>query len=275
MKFKGIVVEISGGLGNQLFQLAAAVDLNSQGHKVIIDSIHNEINSFRATEINEIAKALSIPMIKRSVVLITCLRVPIVKRMYISRLRKKTLYEDISFGKPIIPVSSKDLRLFGYWQSISLANEIQDALSEFLKAPPIDGIALHIRRGDYLSKEHSLHGALDGNYYLKALAKLNQNRKNQKIMIFTDSPEIVKKEEWVHLISSSNVSFSNSTAPWETLMEMSRYSAIICSNSTFSWWAAFTGKEKEVILPSRWFRDTLLPAALRIEGSQIIESSFV
>lgn len=275
MKFKEIVVEISGGLGNQLFQLAAAVNLNSQEHKVIIDSIYNEINSYRVTEIDEIAKALGIPMMKRSVFLITCLRISIVKKMYISRLRKKTLYEDISFGKPIIPVDGKDFRLFGYWQNISLANEIQDVLSEFLKAPRIDGIAVHVRRGDYLSKEHSLHGALDGSYYLKGLAQLNSNRKNPRIVIFTDSPEFVKKEEWVQMIGSADVHFSDSINPWETLLEMSRYSKIICSNSTFSWWAAFVGDDKKIILPSKWFRDTELPPSLHIPNSQVVESSFI
>jgi hypothetical protein len=275
LETRKIVVEISGGLGNQLFQLAAAKNLDNQGYKVFIDSIYNEINGFRATEINDLARALRIPAVKRSLFLINLLKMPVVKKIYISKLRKKTIFEKINFGKPVIPTNNMNFRLFGYWQNISLANEIRDRLSELLKSPPIDGIALHIRRGDYLSKQHSLHGALDGRYYLKALEKLNQKRSIQKVVIFTDSPEIVKQEEWIQLLNYSKVSFSNSIDPWETLIEMARYSAIICSNSTFSWWAAFIGESKEVFMPDRWFKDTLFPVALRIPGSQLIESTFI
>ncbi len=275
MESRKIIIEISGGLGNQLFQLAAAKNLNVQGHEVFIDSIYNEISAYRVTEINEFATSLRIPVVERSSFSANFLRIPIVKRMYISKLRKKTIYENINFGKPIIPRSKLNFRLFGYWQNIGLANEIRDSLSELLESPPIEGIALHIRRGDYLSEQHSLHGALDGSYYLKALAKLSQKRNDKKIVIFTDSPEIVKQEEWVQLLNSSKVSFNKSIEPWETLREMARYSAIVSSNSTFSWWAAFIGENKEVIMPDRWFKDTLLPAALRIPGSYLIESTFI
>ncbi len=275
METRKIVVEISGGLGNQLFQLAAAKNLDNQGYKVFIDSIYNEINGFRVTKINDFASALGIPAIKRSLFLKNLLKVAIVRKIYVSKLRKNTIFEKMNFGKPIISTNNMNFRLFGYWQNISLANEIRYRLSELLKSPPIDAIALHVRRGDYLSKQHDLHGALDGRYYLKALEKLNQKRSNQKIVIFTDSPEIVKQEEWIQLLNSSKVSFSDSIDPWETLMEMARYSTIICSNSTFSWWAAFIGEDREVFMPDLWFKDTLFPAALRIPGSQLIESTFI
>jgi hypothetical protein len=120
------VVEISGGLGNQLFQLAAAKNLDNQGYKVFIDSIYNEINGFRVTEINDFASALEIPAVKRSLFLINLLKMPIVKKIYISKLRKKTIYEKINFEKPIIPINNMNFRLFGYWQNISLANEIRN-----------------------------------------------------------------------------------------------------------------------------------------------------
>lgn len=275
METRRIVVEISGGLGNQLFQLAAAKNLDNQGYRVFIDSIYNEINGFRVTEVIDFASKLGIPAVKRSCFSNNLLKVSIVKKIYISKLRKQTIYEQENFGKPVVPTNKMNLRLFGYWQNISLASEIRDRLSELFKSPQIDGIALHVRRGDYLSKQHSLHGALDGRYYLKALEKWNQKKSNQKIVIFTDSPEIVKHEEWIQLLNSPSVSFSDSIDPWETLMEMARYSAIICSNSTFSWWAAFIGEDKEVFMPDRWFKDTLFPVTLRIPGSYLIESTFI
>ena len=83
METRKIVIEISGGLGNQLFQLAAAKHLDNRGYEVFIDSIYNEINSLRVTEIYDFASVLGIPAIKRNLFLKKFLKIPIVKKIYI------------------------------------------------------------------------------------------------------------------------------------------------------------------------------------------------
>ena len=275
MENREVIVGISGGLGNQLFQLATAVQLRAEGYKVQLDTIYNELNSFRATEIYEFATDLGIPIKVRSSFLNGLLRIQIAKKFYNLILRRNTIFESENFGSPFVPKEKRNCRLFGYWQTINSANAIQDSLSELLKSPRIDEIALHVRRGDYLSEEHSLHGALHGKYYQKAIENLSQKTDFQKIVIFTDSPEVVKNEEWFQSLDKTKVRVSTSKEPWNTLLEMANYSAIICSNSTFSWWAAFIGGTKSIILPSKWFQETLLPKALRIPGSEVIESSFI
>jgi hypothetical protein len=275
MESREVIIGISGGLGNQLFQLATAVDLRADGHKVQIDPIYNDLNNHRATEIYEFATDLEIPIKKRNLFLTSLLRVSIVKRFYILMLNKNTIFESKNFESPLVPKEKQNFRLFGYWQTINSAITIQKNLSDMLKSSQVDEIALHVRRGDYLSEQHSLHGALHGKYYLKAIENLEKKTGFQRIVIFTDSPEIVKKEEWFQSLDKAKVRVSTSKEPWDTLLEMASYSAIICSNSTFSWWAAFIGGNKSVILPNKWFQDTLLPKSLRIPGSHVIESSFI
>ena len=270
-----MIVGISGGLGNQLFQLATAVQLRVEGYKVQIDSIYNDLNSFRATEIYELATNLGIPIKERSLFLNSLLRIQIARRVYSSMLRKNTVFESENFGSPVVPREKQNCRLFGYWQTINSATAIHDNLSELLKPRRIDEIAVHVRRGDYLSEQHSLHGALHGNYYLKAIENLRKKTNFQRMVIFTDSPELIKNEEWFQSLDKTKVRVSTCKKPWDTLLEMANYSAIICSNSTFSWWAAFIGGNKSIILPSKWFQETALPNALRIPGSEVIESSFI
>ena len=70
MKTKGIaIVEISGGLGNQLFQLGAAQLLRRNYETVYLDFSANLINPKRKNEIMDLAKALDFPFIENSVML--------------------------------------------------------------------------------------------------------------------------------------------------------------------------------------------------------------
>jgi hypothetical protein len=39
----------------------------------------------------------------------------------------------------------------------------------------------------------------------------------------------------------------------EDLYLLSQMDAIIICNSSFSWWASYLGKQKQVIAPKRWF----------------------
>jgi len=270
-----LIVGISGGLGNQLFQLAAAIYLQNQGYAVAVDSVYNDLNGVRTNEVKGLAKDLKINYVERSALLIKVMKKRPIRKIYIAMLRTKTIFESESFGTPIIPTSGKKNRIFGYWQTISLAGEIKNNLSQLIKDQSRDEVALHVRRGDYLSSQHQLHGALSGEYYLSALKKVREKHGSKRIVIFTDSPEIVKKEDWYRLLDKDKVRFSDSIRPWETIIEMAHFSSIVCSNSTFSWWAAFIGEKKTIIMPSNWLRGIPLPDALRLPDSHIIEGTFI
>jgi hypothetical protein len=272
---KKVIVNISGGLGNQLFQLAAAVHLQNEGYKISVDSLYNDLDGFRSTEIKEITEDLNIHYIKRNPIFLRVLKNRFFRKIYLLGIRKKTIFEVENFGVPSICRKRKHYRISGYWQTITVASQIQKRLTQSCAGLRKDEIALHVRRGDYLSAQHQLHGALSGDYYLRAVANLKKKRGSQKIVIYTDSPEIVKNEVWLSSLKGEDVTFSDSLKPWETLLEMSKSSAIICSNSTFSWWAAFIGEDKDVVMPSKWFKESVLPESLRLPGSSIIEATFI
>ena len=276
MPLKKLTLEVSGGLGNQLFQVGTAVGLRDKGYVVAVDSIYNDLNGIRSTEIEELVKNLGIQYIKRNKFMLFLLKNPIIKKIYIYKIQRNTIYESKNFSIPIIPKDTSKKRIFGYWQTISSAEKIFQYLNNLVQGEIKKEIALHVRRGDYLLPQHSMHGALDGSYYMKAVQAAIAEGGQRNIVIFTDSLKIVQAEEWCKSLSLVfNVTFSELTSPWETMLEMARYSTIICSNSTFSWWAAYIGLAKNVILPDQWFINTKTPQQLLFTRSQVIRATFL
>ena len=115
---------------------------------------------------------------------------------------------------------------------------------------------LHIRRGDYIDIPH-IHYNQTLDYYKKAVETLiNINPTIQTIYIVSDDIAWAKQQPY---FQSPIFTFFESDDELETLALMSLCIAgSICANSTFSWWGAFLGsyeKRNPVIVPSKWISD--------------------
>ncbi len=119
-------------------------------------------------------------------------------------------------------------------------------------------LAIHHRLGDYLELQNSI-GLLGRHYYSEALAS-SRHLEFDKVVIFSNQTEISKeiflswkildrKVEWFGPEDLSN--------PSETLILMSKANALICSNSTFSFWAAKLAdlSNSKVFYPDKWRMD--------------------
>jgi len=106
-----------------------------------------------------------------------------------------------------------------------------------------DTIGVHIRRGDYLNVP-TVHGILDLDYYKRALDLVD----GDNVVICTDDPD------WAETHFGGDCQISNFESEVDDLYLLSQCKKVILSNSSFSWWGAYLGKEKEtVIVPSVWF----------------------
>jgi len=270
-----VVIEISGGLGNQLFQVSAADWLQKNGYTAIIDPIQNEVNKIRKNDVRCLVQKLGIGYLDRSNLQLKICSAPVFRTFYFRYLKMQSSHEFANFLPPTIKPKYKIQRLSGYWQTKLTTDNVKKILDISVGAQrKDDAIAVHVRRGDYLTPQHSIHGVLGGEYYLDAIKSLMETKHRKSIILFTDSPEIVRTEKWINEIPTENLEFYRSKSPWETLLEMARFRSIICSNSTFSWWAAYLGQPKEIMLPDKWFRDIPIPACLRFPESKIINSEF-
>ena len=111
-------------------------------------------------------------------------------------------------------------------------------------------IALHIRRGDFLTNSQNHHN-LEFNYYEKALEKFDNDR---EVIVFSDDTKWCKEQP---LFESDRFSISESTK-YVDLCLMNLCSDFITANSTFSWWGAWLADTGRVITPSKWFGPNLI-----------------
>lgn len=141
-----------------------------------------------------------------------------------------------------------------------LLNELKLAktnsqIDEYMKlAQDEKPIAVHVRLGDYLDLDEL--NVITKDYYGRALDYLNALGDNREIWIFTNDEDNFKSylpaefENNIRIISSL-------LSPSETLEVMRLCDNHVISNSTFSWWGAFLGRNPHgtVIAPRSWFKN--------------------
>ena len=157
-----------------------------------------------------------------------------------------------------VPISFEDNKCYqGFFQSEKYFPNRSFILNLFSPSPHIterlkiyDSVlegktcSLHIRRGDYVkfSKWHSLQSV---SYYEKAMDEIRAD----KYIVFSDDIQWCKKnlkgDKFIFIEDKDYVE----------MFVMSRCTHNITCNSSFSWWGAWLNKnnEKKVIGPSAWF----------------------
>ena len=122
-----------------------------------------------------------------------------------------------------------------------------------------DSIALHIRHGDY--EDYPKFGLCTKQYYQNAINMIENELDNPKFYIFTEDHDWVDKNlKFSSPYGIIRFSEKNNTAGRgyaELLKLMSLCEHFIIANSIFSWWGAFLSenKYKIIISPKPWFQD--------------------
>lgn len=120
-----------------------------------------------------------------------------------------------------------------------------------------NSVSLHIRRGDYTSKENqSIYHTCAIAYYKEAINQMRSQLKNPSFFVFSDDLQWARKALKLEKpVTFIDVKSQNKDAVEFFLMSSCRHHII--ANSTYSWWAAYL-KEYEgqmVIAPNSWFKD--------------------
>ena len=271
-----IVAKLMGGLGNQLFIYAAALEQARRlGVNVEVDTSFYRIHTKRVyglDQLFELSIHESTPSEANPSLVGRALK-------YALRLIKQydllmEFKEKSSLFQPEIFSIHTGTTIEGYFQSAKyfpsvgaeIAQSIRNVVVSTSEQAIIDDvsskpfIAVHVRRGDYSSESHirEAHGLTTRGYYEASLEILG--RKGTPCIVFTDSLEETKKElaGMSDLVFDSRISLLGEVA---TLKLMSLASGIVMSNSSFSWWAAYTmshfDPDSTVISPRPWSRDIL------------------
>lgn len=263
MILKKIFVEVQGGIGNQFFQYAFARSLQIQNGGCIYffpKFIKNPLNAKRKFYLNDLKLNSKNIIIRHSFTYIHIFQYLFSNKVKDSNPYKK---EDFFFNSSKIWIS-------GYFQSYKYFQNITKSLILELISPIklygqyIDlskniikqkSVAMHIRRGDYVSNPstNKYHGLLNKRYFDAALSKLYKLEKNNiNIYVFSDDIEWCKKN-FTEQKKFNFVDIKERDSIQEIKLMFLCHHFII-SNSSFSWWPAFLSqsKGKIVLYPESW-----------------------
>lgn len=115
-----------------------------------------------------------------------------------------------------------------------------------------ESVCVTIRRGDFLSpKNASTFNVCNEEYFITAMKAIREEIPDCKFFVFSDDIEDVKRV--MHF--PFEVTYEKGNDPvWEKLRLMYSCRHFIISNSTFSWWAQYLGRNpnKIVYAPIPW-----------------------
>jgi len=272
-RHKGPHIEIilNGGLGNQLFGWSTGFAISARNDHTLILNASELIHRPYELGFLGIEAVHSSPQ-------------PVISylRYVISRLKHK-FYAHFKLARSVYSESDQRFNpqvfelpsgttLYGYFQSWKYFEEfktqIRDRIRFYLpdtdeylrfkkQIPHSKYLSIHIRRGDYIGRE-GIHGLTTPEYFAKAI-KIIENNLTDPIVCFSDSIELAKE-----VMPNCTYYFGPESIndPVTLLRAMSEGQAIIGSNSSLSWWAAYLmddGKPK--IFPNSWYAKKNLNSA--------------
>jgi len=173
-------------------------------------------------------------------------------------------------------INKATVLLTGYWawseyfenlkpliaDEFSLKQNLQNELTSWCNNSILNNsVAVHIRRGDYLStNEVKNFGIIDFEYYYNSIKYLCSRLRNPIFYFFSDDIDWVDKnwlKEMKTLGTCIPVETNRINSPALELKKMSMCENQIIANSSFSWWAAWLNQypAKIVIQPKRWYNN--------------------
>lgn len=280
-------IGLKGGLGNQMFQYAFGVAASLETHHPLaLDLTNYGMQSAIDTPRSFLLQHFNIQA-----------HIADTKHVAKFHARNATLFRKIKrklFPRSEYMYNAHALKvkqgqyLEGFWQTekyflkysdtikseLSLKNPYgAEALAAHMeikqaKEKGFETIMVHIRRGDYVTNPHSvkLLGVLSPEYFNDAIAKIvhvldvksmNDHGTAKPKHIFFASEDVA----WVKEHIKPHHDFTFISRPgiydFEEIMLMSECDHFVISNSSFSWWAAWLGKNpnKQVVAPKRWIMD--------------------
>lgn len=250
-----IIINIKGGLGNQLFQIYTGISYSLDNKLDFrICDCHFDNQDINTTKRNTywdfFFKNINKKVIKNN-------------ENFIKIKEKKFEYDPIPKLENCI--------LIGYYQSYKYFE------SNFEKINKIIGIrkqqenirnkykfdyknlcSIHFRLGDY-KLFSDCHLILEKNYYLKATELMVKYKKS--FLVFYEKEDWESVNKIIKYIQEKNtkireIIFIDTTIEdSEQLLIMSCCHSNIIANSSFSWWSAYlnNSKDKIVVRPDKWF----------------------
>lgn len=245
-------IELSGGLGNQLFQAAAAISFaREHGAEAIGYFGRHFAKSSHGNNIFELdwSGQLTLETPSEAEVLKRTIMFRGSHAFGVSGRKRDGYVWSKSPDLSVVDIPRERLFLRGYFQNSDFILKNQDfvfpqlksASPEYQKALEVasrtNPLGVHIRLGDYL-KHSDTHGVLPAGYYSSAFNSLPPEDRDRPIWVFSDD-----ESSAIQLLTAAGVGSRLLPASrfglvdLETMFLLAHCKSLILGNSTFSLWS--------------------------------------
>lgn len=270
-----IIIQMAGGLGNQMFQYALYLKLKSMGREVKFDDVTTymlsnarpiQLTVFNA-EYPEATKEEIIEMTDGSLKLKDRIRRKI-------HGRKSKEYKEASFNFDPEVFSLEEAYLVGNFQSDKYFKDIDGIIRKAFQFEAayfdqnmrtlqksidrVDAVSIHIRRGDYLAVEDVYGDICTDAYYDKAIEYVLKKVPNAIFYLFTN--DTAWADFFVNARPNVDIIVVKGNSEYTGYLDMHLMKHCkhnIIANSSFSWWGAWLNEnpQKIVVAPDKWLND--------------------
>lgn len=264
---RSLPIELTGGLGNQLFQWAAGEILSKEfGLRPVLETyvVDRPDTNGRGEQVSGLLGDVNLrsrPLTTRWWTL--CGRafgpkgVGLLKRLsepLRSLPRSAGNYES---ARNELDAGNR-IRLRGWFQDARELGDHRDFLTSKLQIGSADAgepfAAIHVRRGDYVSNPRyaAAFGYCSDRYYIEAIRKLSSDI---PLRFVSDDPAWCEDFIRRHDLRHAAVVSGDGRTHFDDLELLTKATELVISNSTFSWWGAFLSSARPVVCPTPWFND--------------------
>lgn len=280
------IVEIIGGLGNQMFCYAFAKAIEhhyGQGSVALYTGRFKDTPDNRGYELDYVF-GINDPIINEekeiSSLLDNSWSVAARLRRKLFGAKKSYFNEQIyTYDPRVFDLDTKVKRIYlqGLWKnekyfknirplilnSFSFKRQLNEKNQHLLEQiKRTSSVSLHVRRGDYISNE--IYKSIVGDvcsydYYLNSLRYLEEKLgPGLSYFIFSDDIDWVKEN--LNFLNDRDTVFIGHNTGKDSYIDMQLMSQCkhnIIANSTFSWWGTWLNQtpDKIVIAPKMWYND--------------------
>lgn len=275
------IVNVIGGLGNQMFQYAFAVALKkaNPGETIYIDTHHFNylfVKKYRTSNLHngyELEKLFSNIDIEKAPMSMLVKVTNYIPNFFISRIARRLLpkrhteyvakiLESQTYIPGILSLAG-NVYYEGYWQAAQYYINCREELCYAFAHPKPNeynaklikeitnssSVGIHIRRGNYLLSP-TYSGICNLEYYKKAILRIKSDGKQHRFYIFSNDINWCR-QNIVPLLGDSEALFvtenTGVNSCWDMFL-MSYCRDLIMANSSFSWWGAFLNNNVERVI---------------------------
>lgn len=298
-----IIIRMTGGLGNQMFQYALYLKLRAMGKEVKMDDF-TEYEGREARPLSLWAFGIEYDRASREELcrMTDGFLDPVsrIRRKLFGRKSLEYMEKDCNFDPEIL--NRDPAYLTGYFQSEKYFADIEEEVRQAFRfseriwegipsqllerirsyeqqIKTTMAVSVHIRRGDYLQNEEAYGGICTEQYYKTAIEYVGKRQQDASFFVFTNDPDYAG--EWIlKNFGQEKERFVLIEGTQEENGYLDLYLMSLCrhhilANSSFSWWGAYLNpsREKMVIVPHKWFgnqecRDIYMENMIRIAKEQ-------